>query len=158
MAFILMAEREHDVVSAFQRYRAYLNQRSSHFPISAYELATSEWYFNFSDHKCPHDAWLKDLNISETSERTDQRDRNVSLRIQLLGAYHDGVIELFYPTVYSYQLSAHDSKQGHHDWGYDEFRLSDSGTVIHEIEWADRQHTGKWLIEANDVQYTWSTV
>jgi hypothetical protein len=155
MAFILTAQRDNDVVLAFKRYRAYLEQAYKGFPVSAYELATSEWYFDFTNHKCPHDAWLKEVVISESPMNTDHKRRKVSLKIQLLGAYHDGVIEFFYPMVYSYQLFAYDSRPGHCDWQYDEFRVSDSGSLIHEIEWAGRKNIGRWLIEANDVHYNW---
>jgi len=37
-------------------------------------------------------------------------------------------------------------------WRYDEFRLSENGHLLQEIEWA----TGsRWLIEANDVEFNW---
>ncbi len=38
------------------------------------------------------------------------------------------------------------------DWLYDEFRLSDNGHLLHEIEWADG---GRWLIEADDIEFDW---
>lgn len=81
--------------------------------------------------------------------------RSTAIRIRLLGAYHDGVIELFYPEVVRYQLNARDVSAGHRDWRYDEFRLSDSGHVIHEIEWASVGESARWLIEARDVHFSW---
>jgi len=60
MTFLLTSDgRERDVVSAFRRYREYLKSQRSAFPPSAYALATSDWYFDPQDHRCPHDAWLE---------------------------------------------------------------------------------------------------
>jgi hypothetical protein len=72
----------------------------------------------------------------------------------LLGAYHDCRIELTYPKVYFYRFGSRDSGTGAGDWRYDEFRLTDDGRVIHEIEWAFGPARGaSWLIEAADVQF-----
>lgn len=50
---------------AFQRYRDYLNTHAARFPRGALALALSGWYFDPSDHRCPHDAWLEGITISE---------------------------------------------------------------------------------------------
>ena len=44
---------------------------------------------------------------------------------------------------------------GHQDWRYDEFRVTDQGHVLHEIEWNGFLETGRWLIEASDVIHSW---
>jgi hypothetical protein len=71
----------------------------------------------------------------------------------LLAAYHDGFIELVYPQVSRYTLDGADVAQGHDDWVYDEFRLSERGTVIHEIEWRSDY---RWIIDASDVQHAFT--
>ena len=82
------------------------------------------------------------------------QDALPSIKIRLREAYDDGVIELVYPQVFQFNLS-YKGKLGHQNWRYDEFRLADSGHVIHEIEWCGARETGNWLIEASDVIYTW---
>jgi hypothetical protein len=83
-----------------------------------------------------------------------RQDPACSIRVVLLGAYHDCRIELTYPKVYSYRLGSRDSGAGAGDWRYDEFRLTDDGRVIHEIEWASGPERGaNWLIEATDAQF-----
>jgi hypothetical protein len=57
--------------------------------------------------------------------------------------------------VFTYRLDAWEGEQGHRDWRYDEFRLSEAGHLLHEIEWAGANSTSRWLIEASDVEYTW---
>jgi len=62
-------------------------------------------------------------------------------------------VELTYPRVHAYRLNLNHGERGHHDWRYDEFRLTDDGHLLHEIEWWGSEETGKWLIEADDVEY-----
>lgn len=130
--FILADKRDADVDGAFARYRAYLEANRHRFPPSAYSLASSDWYFGFSDHQAPHDSWLESLSVSEPSTGQRSEIRTVSITIKLLGAYHDGYIELHYPTVFEYRLGGMTLGQGHGDWRYDEFRLNERDQVIHE--------------------------
>lgn len=81
--------------------------------------------------------------------------RSTSICIRLFGAYHDGFIEFFYPRVFRYSLDASDPVHGHRDWRYDEFRLSDRGHVIHEIEWCGVHDTARWVIESSDIHFQW---
>lgn len=79
----------------------------------------------------------------------------MSLKVRLLGAYHDGFLELHYPRVWSYRLNIDHGEGGHRDWRYDEFRLSDNGSLIHEIEWCGFRDAGTWVVEASDVEFSW---
>ncbi len=154
MSFLLAADgRDDDAEGAFQRYQAYLDATKSRFPASAYALATSDWWFNFHDHRCPHDAWIERIELIEAREGPRKPSR-LTLCVRLLGAYHDGNIELHYPDVTAYTLSMQ-SGGGHRDWRYDELRVSDAGRLIHEIEWWAAGQTGHWLIEAADLEYQW---
>jgi hypothetical protein len=156
MAFVLAADgRDEDAVAAFRRYRDYLRPLRNAFPPSAYALATSDWYFNFADHRCPHDAWLETLDLRELSSGERGEGRSLSLSLRLLGAYHDGYIELRYPRVLSYGLNVSHGQHGHCDWRYDELRVSDQGDLIHEIEWCCARATGVWVIEASDLEFRW---
>jgi hypothetical protein len=155
--YILSAQRDDpEIDDTFAPYEEYLRENRERFPPGAYELAMSECYFGFSDHRAPHDAWLEEVEISEPAEGERREIRTVSIRIRLLGAYHDGYIELVYPRVYSYQIAMHRVDGGaHRDWRYDEFRVTDDGHLLHEIEWWSYRETAKWLIEADDVQHRW---
>lgn len=157
MAFILSAERDADCVGAFQRYRDYLTASQSQFPPRAFDLARSDWYFDPRDHRSPHDAWLESLVISEPAAGSRQEVRRTSIRIRLLGAYHDGFIELVYPQVFSYQLGSPSCERGLGDWRYDEFRAASGNRVIHEIEWAGfgARSASRWVIEASEVEFEW---
>jgi hypothetical protein len=156
MAFILSADdRDADVVAQFKRYRTYLSSVRSTFPPSAFALATSDWYFNFNDHRCPHDAWIESLEFRELGSSDRQEKRELSLKLTLLGAYHDGRIEIYYPRVYAYRLDNSNSFSGHGDWRYDELRLSERGNLLHEIEWANGNAFDSWLIEASDMTLQW---
>ena len=153
--FILSPEREADAKRAFANYAEYLEKNRAGFPSSAYALATSDWYFDPAVHHAPHDAWLESLTIAEPSSGARSEIRKTAITIKLLGAYHDGYIELHYPEVFAYRLSAVGLATGHGDWRYDEFRLDQEGRVIHEIQWAAREVDETWLIVACDVQHKW---
>ncbi len=157
MAFILSPKRDEDTLEAFASYRRYLAESRPSFPSRAYELATSDWYFDFREHRCPHDGWLESLNLTEQGPGVRSEHRHTSLRIRLLGAFHDGVIEFSYPRVFHYSLSGIRTERGLGDWRYDEFRVSPEGHVIHEIEWggSPRGQGSRWLIEASDVEFHW---
>ncbi len=142
---------------AFERYEIYLAQNRDVFPPRAYELATSDWFYNPRDHSCPHDGWLESLQILEKPD-TDPRQRSCSISLRLLGAYHDRHIEISYPTVYAYSFQTlSPNARSHGDWRYDEFRISDKGQLIHEIEWAYRAECRafSWTIEADDIRFRW---
>lgn len=143
---------EGDPSAPWRRYRAYLEKNKAQFPPSAYRLATGP-LFNAGDRRCPHDAWLEWARFEEPAKGKRREIRHLSLRVRLLGAYHDRYIELFYPKVYSYTLENPIAAAGHFDWRYSELRLSDKGSVIHEIEWAGPPGVAaRWVIDASDVR------
>jgi hypothetical protein len=152
MSFILDAQRRVDCAQSFESYREYLASKAASFPPSAYKLATADWYFDPREHRCPHDSWLESIAINDTAS---DENNPPSIKIRLLAAYRDGFIEFHYPRVFRYNLSYEGDSYGHMDWRYDEFRLSDNGHVLHEIEWCGAGDTGLWLIEASDVIHSW---
>lgn len=149
----LDADTDGDPGIPFRRYTEYLRQNRSRFPTAAYELASSGLLLDANDPRCPHDGWLEWAKFEEAAEGGRHEVRSLSLRVRLLGAYHDRFIELFYPQVFSYAMTNPSSAEGHFDWRYSEIRLSDKGNVIHEIEWAGSlDKEARWVIEASDVQ------
>ena len=152
MARYLSKQRDEDVAGSYRRYQEYLRENQKTFPPGGFALGTAEWHQDANDHQSPHDGWLEHITISEPSSGERQEARFTSARIRLLGAYHDGFIEFFYPQVFRYSLGLEDATCGHRDWRYDEFRLSDTGGLVHEIEWSDG---ATWIIEASDVEFFW---
>lgn len=156
MAFLLSTDGfDDDAAAHYRRYKEYLQSVKEVFPPSAFALASSDWYHDFNNHHCPHDAWLESVTLHEHASDERQAKRSLSITVRLLGAYHDGHIELLYPRVFAYRLDAWKSELGHKDWRYDELRLSDRNALIHEIEWCGMHDTGRWLIEASDLEFRW---
>lgn len=149
--FILSDQRNSNVTEAFNAYAQYLNSKREIFPKNAFELATSDWYFNPERSGCPHDAWLESVVIAEPSEGEHHEIRNNTIKIELLAAYHDGIIIFEYTGLIAYKFACSKTADGHGDWLYDQFRISDDGKLLHEIEW----EYGNWEIEAADVLYSW---
>lgn len=111
-----------------------------------------------SDPRCPHDAWVKSLTIREPAIGARQERRQLELHVRLLGAYHNGHIELVYHDVYCYTLTAPAKDEntqrrdiGHGDWLIDEIRLSEDERVVYEVQ----LERGYWLIECADLEYRW---
>jgi hypothetical protein len=157
MAYYLSKEREADISGSYTRYQEYLHKQRDLLPPVAFSLGTAMWYQNPSDHRCPHDAWLEQIIISEPAEGERKEKRQTSVRIRLFGAYHDGFIEFFYPRVFGYTLDTPSSTRGLGDWRYDEFRVSPAGHLLHEIEWAGfpGKEGSRWIIESSDVEFLW---
>lgn len=114
-------------------------------------FATEPWYSDPNDHRCPHDAWLETLEVSEPAEGQRKEIRKKSIRIRLLGAYHDGYIVFQYSDVKKYSLNSYSADIGHGDWLEDRFSISKSGDLVHHIKW----ERGDWLIESSLVTYEW---
>jgi len=159
VTFILSAQRDVDARSAtasFARYHEYVAMHRDAFPPGVRGLATSEWYFDSRDHRCPHDSRLLMFGLTEQPHGRQQPNRPPSLRIELEGAYADGHIVLTYPEVFRYECNGGIVGRGHCDWRYDEFRIASHGRLEHEIEWWSMSETARWLIEASDVIFEWA--
>ena len=160
MSFLLEALSQNSnpeaVKTAFADYRVYLESVREKLPAFAYEFAAAPWHYDYRDHRCPHDAWVESLLVQEPSSGTRHEIRETEAAIKLLGAYHDGYLELIYPGVRSYSLFGEFSRKpniGHGDWLTDEIRLSDNNFVLHEILFS----TGsRWLIESRDIEVRWT--
>ncbi|MEM9444949.1 MAG: hypothetical protein AAGA18_06305 [Verrucomicrobiota bacterium] len=151
MSYILTKQRNANVKAAFEKYALYLKENERSFPKGAYELATSDWWFNFNNHRCPHDSWLEKFEIMEHSQGERNEIRWSNIVITLLGAYHDSLLTIEYSAVCNYRLEC---DSGHGDWLFDQFLCSDDGDVIHEIEWS-RSH---WIIHCKDIEFSYKKI
>jgi hypothetical protein len=94
-----------EIAIAFQAYTAYLESIRHALPKSAYDFAAAPWHYDYTDHRCPHDSWLESLTISEPALGSRKEIRHVDIVLRLLGAFHDGALELSYSSVSSYSFS-----------------------------------------------------
>lgn len=158
MSFLLDVLTRHstpdEIKKAFSNYNSYLESIRKDLPASAYDFAVASWHYNHDDHQCPHDSWLESLAISEPSSGSRHEKRRIAIEIRLLGAYHDGYLELSYPDVKFYSLFArpNSSKKEHGDWLVDEIRLSDENLVLHEILFSSGS---RWIIESDNILFRW---
>lgn len=157
MTYLINKGNDNEDVQAFlgrfNNYFEYLHSIKDQLPASAYMFATSEWHYNHEDPKCPHDAWLEHITISEPSSGGRRQVRSTEILVVLLGAFHNGYIEIRYKQVNRYTvtlLPARDNR-GYGDWLLDEIHLSENGLVVHEIVFVH----GRWLIECEDIVYKW---
>jgi hypothetical protein len=142
----------HGIRLAFDRYREHLKANRGRFSASLCEIAVSEWYYDFNDARCPNYAVLENASLKEVTQDEETGARRMSVTLKLQGFHYDDVVhfQFHYPEVFFYRMESAHRLIARRTWRYDEFRLSEDGSVLHEIEWAG---TGNWLIEASDVQF-----
>lgn len=154
--FILKKDRPNNSAeewsNGWSRYQLYLKEVMAQLPTAACVYATADWHYNHMDHRAPHDAWVERVEFQEVSDGKGKRNRKTQLRVVLLGAYHDGYIELLYRGIKRYNIAA--SAIHHGDWLYDEVRLADGGHLVHEVEFEN----GEWWIECEDIEYEWKPI
>lgn len=170
MAFILLKDlqsyptkkpEDHEIIKKkWDEYFDYLKSVKNKIPKSVYAFATADWHYNAFDARCPHDAWLDECKFNEVSKVNDKFAlKPVEIYLKLLGAYHNGYIELRYKNIHEYKFESKRNfllanlKSGYHhqDWLRDEIRLSENDFIIHEIEWFN----ANWIIECKDIEYKW---
>ncbi len=149
MSYILSTQRDADCSTAFQKYEDYLKVSKERLPNSVNDVVSQTWWFDFQDHRCPHDSWIEEIRIREGSEGKRREIRWLDIHIRLLGAYHDGYLEITYKNVKNYELGC--DSESHGGWRYDQFLVADGG-FMHEIEWRDGTI---WKIEAECFEYKW---
>jgi hypothetical protein len=152
MAFILSAQRDkgsfEELRANWERYRDHLKAAEGWFPPSAFRLATSDWWYAFDRAEAPHDSRLLALRVRDIGAESYEGNSPSAIEVTLHSAY-GGIIHLRYPTVYRYSLEMPAGVDGvHDDWRYDEFHATESGRVVHTIEWA---RGTVWQIEASEL-------
>ncbi|HEX8219068.1 MAG TPA: hypothetical protein VF914_07625 [Chloroflexia bacterium] len=124
-------------------YDEYLRSLRGRIPESAFDFATAEWHYNFSDPRCPHDATVEEFTLLTRysgsrwyyrgrSGRTSRLGRSrlhkgylpkreqvphLDIFVRLLGAYRDGYMELTYKKVCSFDVSSPRYRRGYYPIG-----------------------------------------
>ena len=135
-----------------ERIQKNLQAIASHLPAGAKSFALSNWHYDPTHHQCPHDAWLDSLVVEELASGERQQIRKIRIILTLLGAYHDGRIQLSYEDVVRYSFEKPPSGNAHGDWLIDEVQLSPEGLAVHDIQF----EKGRLRIECRDFTYSWT--
>lgn len=146
-----------EIRSRFEQYLQHLEAIKSKLPARVYEYAVASWRYDHGEVGL-HDSWLESLNIFEPSSGQRHQERKIEIEAKLLGAYHDRILTLHYFGVRKYKIQSPagyidppSHKTGHGDWLYDEFNLSRSGRVVHEVRFS---RGSTWWIECDDMEFT----
>lgn len=137
-------------------YRKSLSSIAESLPCGVTAFALCDWYYDLTDHRCPHDTWLEELAIIEPATGDRNEHRGIEIRLRLLGAYHDGHVFFRYRNVRRYCLeTAKEYKlsplqAGHGDFLFDEIRISQAGFVEQEIEFS---RGSRFIIESSDIEF-----
>jgi hypothetical protein len=122
------------------------------FTCSLRECESSDWYTFPEDHRSPHDSWVETITIEEPSLGERHELRGLEIRIRLLAAYHDGMIEFTYKRVQHYSLSGMRDATGHGDWLEDKVKVTKHDVLVHKVTLTN----GDFEIEAAEIEYSWT--
>jgi hypothetical protein len=136
-------------------YAVYLESIRDALPPGAQEFAEAAWHYDFFDERCPHDMSLLDLVLTGPPlPEASPGGPPPALTIRLLGSRRSGTLRLVYPQLRRFRLDPDSDESGQTRLGEvvaDEVRLSDGGSVIHEIAFAD----ATLVVESGDIRVTW---
>ena len=139
-----------DGAATFDHNDRHMTSEIFTFPLR--ECSSSEWYNSPKDHRCPHDAWVESITISELSSGKRHQVRDLEIRVRLLGAYHDGSIEFTYKRVLRYLIGAiAEWPAGHGDWLEDDVDVKQDASLMHRV----KLKNGSLKIQAEDIEYKW---
>lgn len=158
MEYLTPSTDYQELGQAWDRYQRYLRSVEHSLPPEVFQFASAEWHYDPSDHRSLHDSWVEALAIRELPASNGSRVRRVTIEVELLPPYHDGKTTLVYEDVTRYDLmcggvtsSPASPAAGHGDWVADEVRLSQNGSVLHEVLFSSG---ARWLIECATVRHT----
>jgi hypothetical protein len=112
MSFLLDASDWSELNDRFSEYLAYLRSIEDRLAPGAYAFASAPWHYDEQDRRCPHDAWVESITLTESGAGERHQDRHLDIHVRLLGAYHDGHIELRYSNVASYSFDGPSLQRG----------------------------------------------
>ena len=145
-------------------YHQHLESKRNKMTDTLQEFAFAGWHYDFTDHKCPHDGWLENLNMVEkvVNDKDGNEARLIDISIKLLGAYHDLYIYLEYYRVktYCFDQPRRDSvfphnRSTHSDWLLDELVIEGKKNYIHKIIWSSG---ATWYIHFEDIKVSFEEI
>lgn len=156
MKYLVFPSSDPQTASAVWRsYREHVARIEPRLPSRVRSFASQEWYYDPNDHRCPHDAWLESLTVSDSKANLKSGDNlKVDITVRLLGAYHDRALIFGYTDVRSYQLCGtigNAAEAWHGDWLVDEFNVTNDGFVTHEMQWSSGS---TWYFESRDIEFS----
>lgn len=120
------------------------------------EISQQLWYRDFTDPRCPHDAWLLRFEMDIVGGDGDEDLCARTIRVVLLAPYHNGTITMLYRDVTGYAVALRDTRtlrqiSRRRDWLTDYLERLPDGTLRHVIEWENQV----WSIESRYADYEW---
>src|SRR5205814_7517395 len=104
-----------------------------------------------------HDAWLSKIELIIQGKSSDEAVCARDVRIDLLNAYHNGIISFIYRGVLRHKifLNMHETPGKkicrRHDWLEDLPQSIGDDHLRHTIRWEGEE----WIIDAREVIYQW---
>jgi hypothetical protein len=122
---------------SFEQYKAYLKTIKHKLPQSLYQFISDSRRHDLENLSL-HDSWTNHINIKVNRERENRfATKTVSIKIELLGPYHDRTFTLHFSDVVSYRIGA--GEHGHHDLiTYEIYYEDKNDLLVFNAEFADK--------------------
>jgi hypothetical protein len=133
-----------------REYREHLLQIGDKLPKSAAEFLLSDWYYKWSDARCPHGGSIEAVSITRLRAEKGSQSEKVHITVTLLNHCESGRIVFRYGNVCRYRMAGSECGLSSQVWSMDRIGLTSHGNVVHLIE-LNAQH--EWCIECEDIEY-----
>ncbi len=121
----------------FENYKKYLETVQDKIPKPLYDFISDSKRHGLEEQSL-HDTWINEIEIKVIRDEENRyREKQVFIKIELLGSYHDRLFDLEFNDVASYQLGV--GKDGHYDLiTYEVYCESDDSDILtFNAEFAD---------------------
>ena len=157
MTFILRAQLDADVKTAFALYQKYIEHNKRLFPGSALALLEHPDWQNggkFSRH--PHDGYLKNLSFDRVEKQKD------TIELVISKPWADLDVHIKYNYVIDFDFPS--NSLVFNAWGYDQFKfynpydkygIKETNMFQHEIEWVGGV---VWTVTAAEIEVIWKDI
>jgi hypothetical protein len=133
-----------------REYREHLLQIGDKLPKSAAEFLLSNWYYNWSDPRCPHGGSIENVSTTGLHDAKESESEQVHIKVTLSNHCDSGSIVFRYINVYRYRMAGSECRLSSQIWSMDRIGLTPRGTVVHLVE-VNAQD--EWCIECEDIEH-----
>ena len=134
--FVLNNPGEGHHLKAFNKYQEYISENESKLPPFVVNLVRSQFYFNFTDPRCPKDGWVMSKHLDNKYDAEGRKKISSKFEIKLLGAYHDCYLHFVYTDVIELEDEGSAGcliQKDYDPWRIDEFSVDSEGNLVHKI-------------------------
>jgi hypothetical protein len=120
----------------FDEYFEYIESIRDKLSAEAHQFASNFEHYSLQGKASLHDACIQRIEIEESASGVRSEVRELGMRMQLLGPYHDRTLLISYDKVSMYAIGARcgvSQPVAHGDIFTHEVRISEDQQIVHEV-------------------------